>query len=206
MLPKRIGFIGFGEAASAFAKALSEHGASIEAFDILINTEDGLKALKHRSDGVDVRFRKLEDVISDSELIISTVTMDVALAAARNCAGLLSSSKVYFDLNSTSPKIKIEISETIKKTGAGFLEGVVLGAIGATGAATKVLLGGDLGEEYAVKLKELGLNTSFFSREIGKASTFKMIRSVFSKGAEALLLRCSLPARKLAWRRSCGRT
>jgi hypothetical protein len=35
---------------------------------------------------------------------------------------------------------------------------------------------------------ELGLNARFYSEEIGKASMFKMLRSVFSKGMEALLL------------------
>jgi hypothetical protein len=33
-----------------------------------------------------------------------------------------------------------------------------------------------------------GLNARFYSEEIGKASMFKMLRSVFSKGMEALLL------------------
>jgi 3-hydroxyisobutyrate dehydrogenase-like beta-hydroxyacid dehydrogenase len=47
---------------------------------------------------------------------------------------------------------------------------------------------GDKGEETAQVLTEMGWNTSYFGVEIGTASMFKMLRSIFSKGLEALLL------------------
>ena len=42
--------------------------------------------------------------------------------------------------------------------------------------------------QAAETLNRYGLNAAAYSAEIGKASTFKMLRSVFSKGMEALLL------------------
>ena len=56
-------------------------------------------------------------------------------------------------------------------------------------ARTEILLGGAHARRAEDELKgQLGLNARFYSEEIGKASTFKMLRSVFSKGMEALLI------------------
>ncbi len=45
-------------------------------------------------------------------------------------------------------------------------------------------------------LNRLGLNASFFSEQTGRASLFKMLRSIFSKGLEALLLEMLAAARR----------
>jgi 3-hydroxyisobutyrate dehydrogenase-like beta-hydroxyacid dehydrogenase len=69
------------------------------------------------------------------------------------------------------------------------VEGAVLGAVGVTGVKTEILLGGPHGRRAERELGgELGLNVKFYSDDIGKASMFKMLRSVFSKGMEALLI------------------
>ena len=47
---------------------------------------------------------------------------------------------------------------------------------------------GKRGQEVAEQLTDLGLNVSFYHPLIGKASMFKMLRSIFSKGLEALIL------------------
>jgi 3-hydroxyisobutyrate dehydrogenase-like beta-hydroxyacid dehydrogenase len=109
---------------------------------------------------------------------------------------MLRKGQVYVDLNSTSPSVKVNLDEVIRKTGAHFVEGAILGAVGATGTATHVLTGGAKGQEIAETLTALGLNVSFYSKEIGKASMFKMLRSIFSKGMEALILELLIAGRR----------
>jgi 3-hydroxyisobutyrate dehydrogenase-like beta-hydroxyacid dehydrogenase len=50
------------------------------------------------------------------------------------------------------------------------------------------LTAGEKGQEVADTLNEYGLNVTYYSPEIGKASMFKMLRSIFSKGVEIILL------------------
>jgi 3-hydroxyisobutyrate dehydrogenase-like beta-hydroxyacid dehydrogenase len=51
------------------------------------------------------------------------------------------------------------------------------------------LVSGEKGEEFSKWINQLGLpNVKYFSAGIGEASQVKMIRSVFSKGVECLLL------------------
>lgn len=188
----KIGFVGFGEVARVFSKAMREHGAEIVACDVL--SGPGLVPLG--------------EVAGQAECVLSTVTTDAAVEAAGQCAAHLASGQIYVDLNSTSPRVKLEIGKIIRAAGADFVEGAILGAVGVTGAATPILTGGRRGQEVAELLTRLGLSASFYSAELGKASQFKMLRGIFSKGLEALILELLVAGRRAGlegdlWRDVC---
>jgi 3-hydroxyisobutyrate dehydrogenase-like beta-hydroxyacid dehydrogenase len=185
----RVAFIGFGEVASTLAPALAARGAAVAAYDVLSGQRGGLDRLKRRAGGAPVEFGGLDQVVRGARYVLSTVTTSVALEAARSCAPHLGAGQTFVDLNATDPAVKLEIERVIAPTGAAFVEGAVLGAVGVTGAKTEILLGGRYGRRAERELGgELGLNVRFYSEDIGKASMFKMLRSVFSKGLEALLI------------------
>jgi 3-hydroxyisobutyrate dehydrogenase-like beta-hydroxyacid dehydrogenase len=185
----RIAFVGFGEVASVFGGALAAAGAELAAYDILLEQPGGAERLAARAGGTLVRFCPLAQAVGGSAYVLSTVTTPVAREVARACARHLRPGQVYIDMNATEPAVKVEIEAIIAPTGAAFVEGAVLGAVGVTGAKTEVLLGGARGRRAERDLGgTLGLNVRFYSEEIGKASMFKMLRSVFSKGLEALLV------------------
>lgn len=187
-MSESVGFIGFGEVASTFAKPIVESGAKVLAYDVLFVQETGLETLTKRAGGTKVQFCPLAEMIANVGYVLSTVTTEVAQVAAQGCVPFLNAGQVYLDLNSTAPSIKTKIAEIIAPSGAFFVEGAILGAVGATGAKTRILLGGNSGAECSDALAAMNLNVSFYSAEIGKASLFKMLRSIFSKGLEALLL------------------
>ena len=193
----RIGILGFGEAGSAFAETLVAHGANVAAFD-----KDWGKSAIGRTpcdDDSDAGIRLCafpSDLLASADIVLSTVTTDTALDAARACLPGLTPHHTYCDLNSTAPATKVELDRLIAPTGAKFVEGAIMGAIGVTGGRTKILLGGSHAQTLAETLNGLGLQTSPYSEEIGKASTFKLLRSVFSKGIEALVIEFLLAGRK----------
>jgi 3-hydroxyisobutyrate dehydrogenase-like beta-hydroxyacid dehydrogenase len=182
----KIGFVGFGEVASVFSIVLQERGADVIAFDI---DESKVSARG-------VPFYSLPQLVQRVDYVLSTVTTQVATQVATDSAAYLKSGQIYLDLNSTSPSVKVELSKIVRPTGADFVEGAILGAVGATGAATRILTGGQRGREVAEALTGLGLRVSFYDTEIGKASMFKMLRSIFSKGLEALILELLIAGRR----------
>jgi len=191
-----IAFIGFGEVASRFAQALQAGGARVCAYDVLLDAADGPRKLAERARGEPPAFLPLAQALSESQLVLSTVTTDVAVAAARACAAHLRPGHVYVDLNATSPAIKREIAGIVEPCGADFVEGAILPAVGVMGAKSQVLVCGRKAASTAETLTSLGLNFNDYGTQIGKASSFKMLRSVFSKGMEALLIECMLAARR----------
>ncbi|NIR60242.1 MAG: NAD(P)-dependent oxidoreductase, partial [Gammaproteobacteria bacterium] len=114
----RVAFVGFGEVAAAFSRALAARGAKIRAYDV------------HQRPPVDpVSFMPLADALREASLVLSTVTTSAALQAARQCAPHLKAGQTYVDLNATDPEVKLEIERAIAPSGAAFVEGAILGAI-----------------------------------------------------------------------------
>jgi len=189
LIAQRVAFVGFGEVAAAFAPALSQRGAMVAAYDVLLDEAGGRERLAKRAQGTPVEFLPLAEALKGARFVFSTVTTAVARQAAMRCAPSLAPGQFYVDLNASMPSIKQEVERIVRPSGALFVEGALLGAVGVTGAATEILTGGPNGEQAARELvSAFGLKAAFFSVEVGKASTFKMLRSIFSKGMEALLL------------------
>ena len=191
-----IGFVGFGEVASRVAPALQAGGARVLAYDVLMDRPGGAGTLAARAKGSMPELLPLAQMIAAADIVLSTVTTDVALAAAKSCVPHLASRNVFIDLNASSPGLKREIAGVIAASGAQFVEGAILPAVGVMGAKSQVLLCGKGAQRLADSLTALGLNFAAYGEEIGKASSFKMLRSVFSKGLEALLVECLLAGRR----------
>ena len=191
-----IGFIGFGEVAYTFSKAMRKEGADIVVYDRLFEEEGKAFKKKQLAQEIDVNTGTLRTLLEDSSIILSTVTTQEASNVATVCAPMLRPEQVFVDLNSTSPRKKIEISRIIQNSKAVFVEGAILEAIGTAGSKTRILMGGLEGQNIAVILNRYGLNAVFYSEQIGKASAFKMFRSIFTKGVEALLLEMLVAGRR----------
>lgn len=185
----RVTFVGFGEVAAAFAPAFAARGTEVAATDVLLEAPDGSARLRARAGATPVAFSTLGEALHGARYVFSTVTTDVAREAARSASALLSRGQTWVDLNATEPAVKREIAALVEASGATFVEGALLGAVGVSGARTELLLGGREGAATARALAtDYGLNVRHYSDEIGRASTYKMLRSVFSKGLEALLI------------------
>jgi 3-hydroxyisobutyrate dehydrogenase-like beta-hydroxyacid dehydrogenase len=195
-MPTRIAFVGFGEVASAFSKTLREHGAEVAVYDINLTRPGGRAILEKRARAPGIEFHPLADAVRGSEIVLSTVRPQTARKAAEECAVHLKPGQCFVDFNSLSPAAKIEIAGIVASSGADFVEGAILGAVGATGASTAALTGGTKGEAVARTLTKLGLRVSYLDGAPGKVSLFKMLRSSFSKGLEALLLELLVAGRK----------
>lgn len=193
IMSRCIGFIGFGEVAAVFSRRLRERGVEVFAFDRLLDEPRNRGTLRRRSSELGVHLTPLGELPARAKILLSTVTSQAAVEAAAACVPHLSSEHLYVDLNSTSPSVKLQVAKLIQGSGAVFVEGAILDAIGVSGASARILL---VGEQSAVVEEALrGLNVDLMSGQIGRASRFKMLRSIFSKGLEALLIELLLSAR-----------
>jgi 3-hydroxyisobutyrate dehydrogenase-like beta-hydroxyacid dehydrogenase len=184
----KIGVIGFGEVGYTFCKAMHESGANVMVYDIMLDNNEYTNGIRQKIKIAGISYGSTESVITGKKFILSTVLTQTAKDAATSCAKYLKAGQIFVDFNSTSPAVKVEIGKIIESTNADFVEGAILGAVGAMGANTRILTAGEKGKYVADVLNHIGLNVSFYSPEIGKASMFKMLRSIFSKGLENIIL------------------
>ncbi|MHC4489731.1 MAG: NAD(P)-dependent oxidoreductase [Planctomycetota bacterium] len=196
MAAPKIGFIGFGEVGYILSEAMNEAGAEVTVYDVLLDDPSRADDIRERIAETGSEVGTLEEVVKNNDYILSTVITQAAKKVAQTVAPMLKSGQIYVDLNSTCPSVKVEIGRIIAAAGADFIEGAILGAVGATGVETRIFTAGEKRQEIADLFNRMGMNVQPYSTEIGKASMFKMLRSIFSKGVEVLLLEMLVAAKR----------
>lgn len=181
---KRVALIGFGEVGQTLAQDL---GCKVElaAWDIAFSVEvpSGVRAAA-----------SAPDAVRDADLIISAVTADQDLAAARSVGRL--DGAFFLDLNSCSPGQKAASAATIEAAGGRYVEAAVMSPIGPKRIASPMLLGGPHARNFLEAAAGLGFTgATACSETIGQAAATKLCRSVMIKGVEALLTESLLAAR-----------
>lgn len=188
-----IGFIGLGEVTRTISAVIDKDN-ELYGFDKLLLTNSDI--IRNRFEGINIHYIKnLGELIDKCDLIISAATTQAAVEIAETASCFMTHNKMFLDLNSMTPERKIKVADIISGNGI-FIEGVILGAIGATGFKTSILVSGEKGEDLVSFFNKYGFKLKFYSSEIGKASKFKMVRSIFSKGVENLLIELLIAAEK----------
>jgi 3-hydroxyisobutyrate dehydrogenase-like beta-hydroxyacid dehydrogenase len=180
-----IGFIGFGEAASAIAAGLKREGVrDLAALDVRPIEASGVAIVA-----------TARELAARADVIVSAVVAGAAIAAAESMASDLDADHLYVDLNSTSPAVQQRIAAIVEPSGAAFVEASVMSAVPPLGHRVPMLLGGRGASRFAELMSPYGMNLEVLGDEVGTASAIKMFRSVMIKGLEALVLECRQGAR-----------
>ncbi len=179
-MDRRIALIGFGEAAAAFAVA-GHWLELVSAFDI-----DPLRRPAMVEAGVKVSDHA-EAALAGAELILSLVTADQALAAAKAYAPLLEKGAIWCDMNSVAPTTKRDAAHAIDAAGGRYVDVAILAPVYPSGMKVPLLLSGAASFDACTALVDCGFeHVRMVGDDVGKASSIKMIRSVMVKGVEAL--------------------
>ncbi len=183
----RVALIGFGEAGEKFAQSASWRGRA-RGWDILPER----RALMARY-GVETA-ETAAGALADCGVLLSLVTADAALEAARQYAPLLPEGSFWCDMNSVSPDTKREAALLVEAGGGRYVDVAVMAPVDAA-LAVPLLLSGPHAAGVEPLLGDLGFsNTRVVGDTLGKASAIKMIRSVMIKGIEALSDECASAA------------
>ena len=191
----KIGLIGFGEAGQAFARA-GAWGAAACAYDKLTDEAATRAAKQAEYDFAGVNgMPSTAAAVGSAPLILSLVTADQALAAARAAAPAVAAGALYCDMNSVAPQTKRAAAAAIEDAGGDFVDVAVMAPVHPAGLAVPLLLSGPRAEDAAVRLSAIGFaSVQVIGDQVGAASTVKMVRSVMVKGMEALTAECLIAA------------
>jgi 3-hydroxyisobutyrate dehydrogenase-like beta-hydroxyacid dehydrogenase len=184
-------FIGFGEAGMAFAG-----GGTARGYD-------------RKSDDPATRGAKLADfadrdvapcdsaaqAVTAASAVLSLVTADQALAAAREAAPHMAAGALWLDMNSVAPDTKRAAAAVIDASGGRYIDVAVMSPVHPAHLAVPLLISGPYAEDGVAALTAIGFsNVRIVAGGVGAASSIKMIRSVMVKGLEALTAECFLAA------------
>jgi 3-hydroxyisobutyrate dehydrogenase-like beta-hydroxyacid dehydrogenase len=192
-----IAIIGFGEVGPIFARAFTEAGRTVCAFDIKLQDASTRGAIVERAEKSGARIADdLASAVRNAPLVFSAVTASQAEAVASAAAGHLTAGQVFSDLNSVSPAVKQRNSVAIQQSGADYVEAAVMAPVPPQGIRVPMLLGGRVAAQTAELLNGLGMRCEAVAQEVGLASAIKLCRSIMIKGMEALCVQSMLAARQ----------
>ncbi|MBM1169444.1 NAD(P)-binding domain-containing protein [Microvirga arabica] len=194
----QIAFIGYGEVGQLFARQLATKAdVRVSVYDILFDDPIRGRELKQRASDDKVHAAdSVADACATADIVISAVTADSAIMAARQAAPHLRPRQTYIDLNSVSPATKRDVADQVRQGGAAFIEFAVMAPVSGVGIEVPILSGGATAETTSVRLNKLGMKITPVSSEIGTASATKLCRSIVIKGMEALMVDFTLAAEK----------
>jgi 3-hydroxyisobutyrate dehydrogenase-like beta-hydroxyacid dehydrogenase len=189
-----LAFIGFGEAACAFAQGIDRACLTqTTAFDKKTAdpaTRAGM-ALRYKHFDV-VGCDALAPALNSADLIMSLVTADQAGQAAMQAAQSMPEDALFLDCNSCSPASKITSAKIIDDAGGRYVDVAVMAPVQPAGHQTALLLSGQYAAEAETVLSSLAMKPSIVNGPIGVASSNKMVRSIVIKGFEATIAECVL--------------
>ena len=184
-----IGFIGLGDVGSRFSSGITrEGGAQTVGFDLKF----GLKEFQEKENrcreyGVQL-MPTMEAMVAKADIILAATSCADAIKTAEDAIPYLRQGQYYVDVNSAIPPIKRQLKEMIEATGAIFVDGGILDSPMNGWHKIPVALSGESAHVVADILNGYGMNMRNVGPDVGQASGLKILRSIFTKGLEALLL------------------
>jgi 3-hydroxyisobutyrate dehydrogenase len=188
-MSEKIAFIGFGEAGQTISRGLlAQAKPAMRTYDILFGQPAGAPLEAAAKDLGVALARDHADAVRETDLVMLTVTASSSLEAARSCLPGLRKGQLFLDMNSVSPKRKIETAALVAPTGAAYVDVAVMAPAAPYLHKVPCLIGGPGAEALAPRAAALGMKMEVVSNEVGQACAIKMFRSIVVKGLEALLV------------------
>lgn len=189
--------VGFGELGSVFASRMVAVGvADVRAF-ARPAPEPQATAATMRMRAVGARpCGDLAEALSGADVVLSAVPAAVADDVVGECAPLLEPGALYVDVTASEPERKAAAAELVARQGARYADVAVLGSVVVSGFAVPMIASGAGADAWREFATALGMTVTTLDGPAGRASLVKLLRSVYMKGRDALVVETLLAARR----------
>lgn len=191
-------FIGFGELGSSLAEGLGRSGAhELRAYTPERSRPAAGAALEDRLRRAGThRSTTLEEAVANATAVLSVVPASASRAVAERCAPSLDPGAYYVDFAPAPVADKEEGAALIAQAGALYVDAAVLGTVAASGFKVPILAGGPGARGWRALVDAEGLVVEAIDAPAGHATRLKLLRSVYMKGRDALIVEMMLAARR----------
>ena len=180
-----LAILGYGEAAQTISAGLSGQGpAEVRAWK-RPPWHDLLPSLAEEA-GV-VLCAEVQDAIQPADIVFSLVPPTAAVEVAQAAAPFLAG-KVFLDLNAASHDAMMAVHKIVTDADGQFVDGAIMGPLARQKHQVSTVVSGVQAAILAERLGEWDMAVKAIGTQPAMASTVKMIRSVYTKGLEGIVL------------------
>lgn len=189
-----VGIIGFGEVGQIFVKGLLEKIEQVFVYDVLL--EDKHNVLNEKIIQLGARpVYQIEELGHCCDLVLSLVNSAASEIVAEGVAKGLNKKTIFVDLTTSTPQVKSRSEQIVVSRGGIYVDASIMGTVATEQYHVPILIAGDYSSEVQKLLCNLGLNCQAINHPNGAAASIKLLRSIFMKGLEALILETMITAK-----------
>ena len=190
-------FLGFGDLAVSWAAALRGRDW------ITVSAYLPADSASRRHPGWDDRVMKagvspVDDLAAavegGADVVIAAVPARVSPAVARACFPHMGGSGLYVDPSPAAPNIKSDICQAASEQGVSYVDLALLGTVTMSGLEVPLLAAGPRADSFLELGRRLGMQITKVSDQAGDATRVKLVRSVYMKGRDALIVELLIAA------------
>lgn len=134
--------------------------------------------------------------ITGADMVVSAVFGAVALEVATSALEQMRPGALYVDMTTADPDDMLRADKLATSSGHHFVDVAITGAVNIHGAKTPLLCAGVRAPEVAELFRRLAAPVQVVGARPGDAASLKLLRSIFTKGLEALSVECLTTAEK----------
>ncbi|OAS18919.1 NAD(P)-binding domain-containing protein [Methylobacterium platani] len=190
--PRKVAVVGLGEVGTVFAQALRRGGVAVEA------TSRASPRAARAAAELGLPLVPLAQAVAGADIVLLTVTGESMPAVTAALLPHLAPGTLVADCTAAAP---LQVREAAERVGPGFVDVAIMGAVSLHGAGTPLLAAGPEAGRLADALNPLGFRIEARpAARVGDASALKLLRSVFTKGLDAVVVEAMLGAERLGLR------
>jgi 3-hydroxyisobutyrate dehydrogenase-like beta-hydroxyacid dehydrogenase len=180
-------FVGFGELAAAWVDGLRGH----DGLDVRVY----VRTRRDAPPGIHLH-HDLAAALAGSGVVLACVPASAALAVAEACLEAIEPGALYVDLAPADPSEKRLLARRMAERDVEYVDAALLGTVVVSGLELPMLAAGPGAERWAQIGSGLGMRITLIPGDAGSATEIKLIRSVYMKGRDALVLEMLVAARR----------
>lgn len=190
----KITIVGLGEVGRCYAQAL----ANTTTAQLLLCEQRIAPAAQTLADNIGVPIHSsIGAWLADSDCVLSCVVGTQSLEVTRECLAHLKPGALFADLTTAAPERKRIAAEQAAQQQIDYVDVAIMGAIAYLREQTPLLCAGAKADALVELLNAAGARARALpASQPGDAITLKILRSVFTKGMEALAVEVLLAAER----------
>lgn len=178
-------FVGRGELTASWAGAL----AGRDGLEVRIHS-------RRRADAPAGVHHDLPAALSGADVVLACVPSRAAVEVARACLPHLGAGSLYVDPAPAAPAAKRALAAEMGGRGVDYADAALMGTVVMSGLELPMLASGPGAARWAEVGAALGMRVRAIDGAAGRATAVKLIRSVYMKGRDALVLEMLVAARR----------
>jgi 3-hydroxyisobutyrate dehydrogenase-like beta-hydroxyacid dehydrogenase len=189
----KIAIIGCGEVGTLYAEAF--HAVTKELH--LCDPRPSPKALLFSQQNHAALSTSVDEWLREADLVLSCVVGTVSLKVASSAFPFMRRGAMYADMTTCDPAEIREAAVLAEQAGIEYVDVAIMGAVVLGGIKTPLLCAGSGAAKLSAIFKTIDAPIRTINNGVpGDAATLKILRSVFTKGLEALAIETFIAAEK----------